>query len=79
MNTCQKARIDLQLAGRAGATDGHCVQPVDGKVFPIALAQRLDLLIDLPGSGAFPFSRDWKAPAGRPGSCSPLRGPISRA
>ena len=47
--------IDLgDLTGRVVATDGHAVQPAPGKLFPIAMAQRLDILIDLPAAGAFP-------------------------
>jgi FtsP/CotA-like multicopper oxidase with cupredoxin domain len=48
--------IDLgDLTGRVVATDGHAVQPVPGKLLPIAMAQRLDILIDLPTAGAFPI------------------------
>jgi FtsP/CotA-like multicopper oxidase with cupredoxin domain len=48
--------IDLgDLTGRVVATDGHAVQPLPGKLFPIAMAQRLDILIDLPAAGAFPI------------------------
>jgi FtsP/CotA-like multicopper oxidase with cupredoxin domain len=48
--------IDLgELVGRVVATDGHPVRPVSGSRFPIAMAQRLDILIDLPGAGAFPI------------------------
>ena len=47
--------IDLgALTGRVVATDGHPVQPVAGHRFPLATAQRLDILVDLPGPGAFP-------------------------
>jgi FtsP/CotA-like multicopper oxidase with cupredoxin domain len=47
--------IDLgALTGNLVAVDGHSVRPVAGQRFPIAMAQRLDLLIDLPRSGAFP-------------------------
>jgi FtsP/CotA-like multicopper oxidase with cupredoxin domain len=47
--------IDLgELAGRVVATDGHPVHPVAGNRFPLAMAQRLDILIDLPRAGAFP-------------------------
>jgi FtsP/CotA-like multicopper oxidase with cupredoxin domain len=47
--------IDLgELTGRVVATDGHAVQPVAGRLFPIAMAQRLDILVDLPAAGAFP-------------------------
>src|SRR3984893_8395953 len=48
--------IDLgELVGRVVATDGHPVRPVPGSRFPIAMAQRLDILIDLPRAGAFPI------------------------
>jgi FtsP/CotA-like multicopper oxidase with cupredoxin domain len=48
--------IDLgKLTGRVVATDGHAVQPVAGKLFPMAMAQRLDILIDLPAAGTFPI------------------------
>jgi FtsP/CotA-like multicopper oxidase with cupredoxin domain len=48
--------IDLgELVGHVVATDGHPVYPVAGSRFPIAMAQRLDILIDLPTAGAFPI------------------------
>jgi len=48
--------IDLgNLTGHVVATDGHAVQPASGKRFPIAMAQRLDILIDLPAEGTFPI------------------------
>jgi FtsP/CotA-like multicopper oxidase with cupredoxin domain len=48
--------IDLgDLTGYVVATDGHAVQPASGKRFPIAMAQRLDILIDLPAGGTFPI------------------------
>ena len=48
--------IDLgELVGHVVATDGHRVHPLAGRRFPIAMAQRLDILIDLPGPGAFPI------------------------
>jgi FtsP/CotA-like multicopper oxidase with cupredoxin domain len=49
--------IDLgTLTGRIVAVDGHDVHPVAGGRFPIAIAQRLDILLDLPGAGAFPVT-----------------------
>lgn len=43
-------RIDLgAVQARLVAVDGWAVQPVTGTTFPIAVAQRLDLAIDLPG------------------------------
>jgi FtsP/CotA-like multicopper oxidase with cupredoxin domain len=48
--------LDLgELVGRVVAADGHPVHPVAGSRFPIAMAQRLDILIDLPRAGAFPI------------------------
>jgi FtsP/CotA-like multicopper oxidase with cupredoxin domain len=48
--------IDLgDLVGRVVATDGVPVHPVAGSRFPIAMAQRLDILIDLPTVGTFPI------------------------
>jgi FtsP/CotA-like multicopper oxidase with cupredoxin domain len=48
--------IDLgDLVGRVVATDGHPVHPAAGNRFPLAMAQRLDILIDLPQAGAFPI------------------------
>lgn len=47
--------IDLgDLVGRVVATDGQPVHSFAGSRFPIAMAQRLDILIDLPVRGAFP-------------------------
>jgi FtsP/CotA-like multicopper oxidase with cupredoxin domain len=47
--------IDLgALTGHVVAVDGQSVRPVSGQRFPMAMAQRLDLLIDLPGTGVFP-------------------------
>lgn len=43
------------LTGRVVAADGHPVRPVSGQKFPLATAQRLDILLDLPGAGAFPI------------------------
>ncbi len=43
------------VEGTLVAVDGHDVQPVQGQRFGIAMAQRLDILLDLPaGQGAFP-------------------------
>jgi FtsP/CotA-like multicopper oxidase with cupredoxin domain len=48
--------IDLgELVGHVVAADGHPVRPVAGSRFPIAMAQRLDILIELPRAGAFPI------------------------
>jgi FtsP/CotA-like multicopper oxidase with cupredoxin domain len=48
--------IDLgALTGTIVAADGHPVRPVRGTRLPLAMAQRLDVLIDLPGTGAYPI------------------------
>jgi FtsP/CotA-like multicopper oxidase with cupredoxin domain len=48
--------IDLgALTGTVIAADGRPVRPVRGTRLPLAMAQRLDVLIDLPGKGAYPI------------------------
>jgi FtsP/CotA-like multicopper oxidase with cupredoxin domain len=48
--------IDLgNLQATLVAVDGNPVEPVSGSVFPMTIAQRLDLLIDVPVGGAFPI------------------------
>lgn len=48
--------IDLgALTGELIAVDGHNVQPVKGQRFPLAIAQRADIRLELPpGTGAYP-------------------------
>lgn len=48
--------IDLgALTGTVIAVDGNPVQPVSGSRFPMAIAQRLDILIDLPKGALGPW------------------------
>jgi FtsP/CotA-like multicopper oxidase with cupredoxin domain len=48
--------IDLGgLTGTVIAADGHPVRPVRGTRLPLAIAQRFDVMIDLPGEGAYPI------------------------
>src|ERR1700730_11659012 len=48
--------IDLgALTGTVVAVDGHPVRPARGTRFPLAMAQRLDVLIDLSGKGTYPI------------------------
>jgi FtsP/CotA-like multicopper oxidase with cupredoxin domain len=48
--------IDLgTLTGQVVAADGHPTHPVARQRFPIAMAQRLDVQLDLPRAGAFPI------------------------
>ena len=47
--------LDLgALSGQVIAVDGHDVAPVAGNRFPIAMAQRLDIVVRLPAAGAYP-------------------------
>ncbi|MFZ3584005.1 multicopper oxidase family protein [Loktanella sp. DJP18] len=43
-----------EVPARLVATDGHAVEPVSGRRFGLAMGQRLDIELDLPGAGAFP-------------------------
>jgi len=48
--------IDLgALSGTVVAVDGHPVREAPATRLPLAIAQRLDVLIDLPGNGAYPI------------------------
>jgi FtsP/CotA-like multicopper oxidase with cupredoxin domain len=49
--------IDLgSLTGELIATDGMAVQPIRGNRFPLAIAQRIDVRVQIPaGGGAFPI------------------------
>ena len=48
--------VDLgNLKGELIATDGMPVNPVSGSRFPLAIAQRIDLRVQLPSDGAFPI------------------------
>ncbi len=43
------------LIGTIVAVDGHPVRPLRGSRLPLAMAQRFDVLIDLPGNGPYPI------------------------
>ena len=43
------------LRGELIATDGMAVQPLSGSHFPLAIAQRIDVRVQLPQEGAFPI------------------------
>ena len=43
------------LQGELIATDGMPVTPVSGSRFPLAIAQRIDVRVQLPREGAFPI------------------------
>jgi FtsP/CotA-like multicopper oxidase with cupredoxin domain len=60
--------IDLGgLAGEVIAADGNPVRPVSTSRFPMAQGQRVDLLISLPESGAFPILAQREGNAARTG------------
>jgi FtsP/CotA-like multicopper oxidase with cupredoxin domain len=72
--------IDLgALTGAVVAVDGHPVRPVRGSRLPLAMAQRLDVLIDLPGNGAYPIFAQVEGKRARTGIILAASGaPVSR-
>ena len=72
--------IDLgALTGTVVAADGHPVRPVRGSRLPLAIAQRLDVLIDLPGNGAYPIFAQVEGKRTRTGIVLAASGaPVSR-
>jgi FtsP/CotA-like multicopper oxidase with cupredoxin domain len=72
--------IDLgALTGTVIAADGQAVRPVRGTRLPLAIAQRLDVLIDLPGDGAYPIFAQVEGKRARTGIVLAASGaPVSR-
>jgi FtsP/CotA-like multicopper oxidase with cupredoxin domain len=72
--------IDLgALSGTVVAADGHPVRPVHVTRLPLAMAQRLDVLIDLPGNGAYPIFAQVEGKRARTGIVLAASGaPVSR-
>jgi FtsP/CotA-like multicopper oxidase with cupredoxin domain len=72
--------IDLgALSGTVVAVDGHPVRPLRGTRLPLAMAQRLDVLIDLPGNGAYPIFAQVEGKRARTGIVLAAPGaPVSR-
>src|SRR5258705_865258 len=72
--------IDLgALSGTVVAADGHPVRPVRGSRLPLAMAQRLDVLIDIPGNGSYPIVAQVEGKRARTGIVlAAPGGPISR-
>ena len=72
--------IDLgALTGTVVAVDGFPVRPVRGPRLPLAMAQRLDVLIDLPGKGANPIFAQVEGKRARTGVVLAASGaPVSR-
>jgi FtsP/CotA-like multicopper oxidase with cupredoxin domain len=72
--------IDLgALSGTVVAVDGHPVRPMRGNRVPLAMAQRLDVLIDLPANGAYPILAQVEGKRARTGIILAASGaPVSR-
>jgi FtsP/CotA-like multicopper oxidase with cupredoxin domain len=72
--------VDLgALSGTVVAVDGHPVRPLRGSRFPLAMAQRLDVLIDLPGNGSYPILAQVEGKRARTGIVLAASGaPVSR-
>ncbi len=72
--------IDLgALTGTVIAADGQPVRPVRDTRLPLAIAQRLDVLIDLPGNGAYPIFAQVEGKRARTGIVLAASGaPVSR-
>jgi FtsP/CotA-like multicopper oxidase with cupredoxin domain len=72
--------IDLgALTGTVVAVDGHPVRPVRNTRLPLAMAQRLDVLIDLPGNGPYPILAQVEGKRARTGIVLAASGaPVSR-
>jgi FtsP/CotA-like multicopper oxidase with cupredoxin domain len=67
------------LTGTVVAVDGHPVRPVRGSRLPLAMAQRLDVLIDLPGNGRYPIFAQVEGKRARTGIVLAASGaPVSR-
>jgi FtsP/CotA-like multicopper oxidase with cupredoxin domain len=67
------------LTGTVVAVDGYPVRPVRGTRLPLAMAQRLDVLIDLPGNGAYPIFAQVEGKQARTGIVLAASGaPVSR-
>jgi FtsP/CotA-like multicopper oxidase with cupredoxin domain len=72
--------IDLgALSGTVVAVDGHPVREAPATRLPLAIAQRLDVLIDLPGNGAYPILAQVEGKRSRTGIILAAPGaPVSR-
>jgi FtsP/CotA-like multicopper oxidase with cupredoxin domain len=72
--------VDLgDLTGTIIAVDGHRARPMRGSRLPLAMAQRLDVLIDLPGNGSYPIFAQVEGKRARTGIVLAASGaPVSR-
>jgi FtsP/CotA-like multicopper oxidase with cupredoxin domain len=67
------------LTGTVVAVDGHPVRPLRGRRLPLAMAQRFDVLIDLPGNGSYPIVAQVEGKRARTGIVLAASGaPVSR-
>jgi FtsP/CotA-like multicopper oxidase with cupredoxin domain len=58
INGSSSSQFWLDLGGLTGtiiAVDGHAVHPISARTIPLAIAQRVDILLTLPASGACPI------------------------
>jgi FtsP/CotA-like multicopper oxidase with cupredoxin domain len=82
INAASSTQFWIDLGGLTGtviAADGHPVQPVRGTRLPLAMAQRLDVMIDLPGNGAYPILAQVEGKRARTGIILAASGaPVSR-
>jgi FtsP/CotA-like multicopper oxidase with cupredoxin domain len=62
------------LPGTVVAVDGHDVQPVTVRRVPLAMAQRVDILLDLTEQGAFPILAEVEGKRARTGIIIPTPG-----
>ena len=67
------------LSGTIVAVDGHPVRPVRITRLPLAIAQRLDVLIDLPRNGSYPIFAQVEGKRARTGSFSQRPARLCRA
>ena len=67
------------LQGELIATDGMPVAPVSGSRFPLAIAQRIDVRVQLPGEGAFPILAHREGATEQAGLILATRGAPSRS
>ena len=72
VNVASASNFHLDLGALRGtvlAVDGHPAEKLTASSFPLAIAQRIDLLVELPKQGgAWPISPSWRAWAGAPAS-----------
>ncbi|MGY4432820.1 FtsP/CotA-like multicopper oxidase with cupredoxin domain [Bradyrhizobium sp. F1.13.1] len=82
MNGAAATQFWIDLGGLSGtvvAVDGHPVRPLRITRLPLANAQRLDVLIDLPGNGSYPIFAQVEGKRARTGIVLAASGaPVSR-